>query len=378
MDEVTVLTCGARYGASKRVTKGSDGAPVVSGYNAGALFAVGRRPVTGITELSALLLELEGLPSAFVIRGAPVSDLPEAAVRRKKVNFRTPESGRDWVMIDLDKIVLPDGLDLARNTTAVIEHLVELLPPEFRTVTYHYQLSSSAGLGDPRKISAHLWFWLAEPCPDEKLKRWAKAVNKRAGYKLIDPALFNDVQAHYMAAPIFENVANPFPVRSGLVKKGHDAVSIKYIEAPAAPSLPASGGFEPGPGFEGWLTKIGDHPGGEGFHEPIIRAIASYVAEHGRDGTDTEELFRAVSTRVLKADRSKHEEIYVAHMAGRDHITPAIAGALEKYGDIPVSQRRSRLTSNVTPVEMPRSLPREEAYKELSGTLDQIMGSTTP
>ena len=57
--------------------------------------------------------------------------------------------------------------------------------------------------------------------------------NARAGMKLIDPALFNDVQAHFTAAPVFEGLVDPFSVRSGLVRKEVDEVALK-LPAPKA------------------------------------------------------------------------------------------------------------------------------------------------
>ncbi len=374
-DQITILICPPNFSASKRFTREGDDSITVKGFNAGALFGVLIRTVENIRDLSAVLLALEDMSTSFVIRGSPVQGLSHTNVRRTKKNFATPAIGRRWALIDIDKIALPVGLDLSRDFEGVLQHLTTLLPEEFHDVSYHYQLSSSAGMGDPSKVSVHLWFWLSEPWTDEALKTWAKAVNSRVNTKLIDPALFNDVQAHYTAAPIFEGVDNPFPVRSGLVMKGSAAVSIRAIEAPEAQRSPAvAGDFEPGLGFEGWLAKIGDHPGGEGFHEPIIRAIASYVRANGRDGTDPEKLFEFVSKRVMEADRSQHDDDYIALMASRDHIMVAIEGALVKYGDVTISRRRSRLTSDTSPLERPSSLSPDEAYKALSEALNGIIG----
>ncbi len=250
--------------------------------------------------------------------------------------------------IDFDKIQLPPGLNL-QDIGAVCEHLIALLPAEFHGASYHWQLSSSAGIKDPSIVSLHLWFWLDRPVPDALLRGWALHWNSQVGTKLIDPALFNDVQAHYTAAPIFEGLRDPFPVRSGLVRKEVDEVALRLPRAKKTP--PARVGAklpQPGGGFEAFLRQIGDHEGGSGFHNPIIRAVASYVATHGRDGTDIEALYGIVRARVLAADRSKHDDAYVEGMASREHIIPAIEQASAKFGE-PNPRRKSRQIPGARP-----------------------------
>lgn len=374
-ETLTILFCGKDCSASKKITPKVGGGVDIKGFNAGMQFGVMIRHVEGIDALSQHLTALESMPDAFVIRGSPTTEVdPAQSCRRTKENFITPEIGKRWVMIDFDKLPIPSELDLTIDPGAAIEHLVKQLPKEFHNASYHYQLSSSAGFSAPETISAHVWFWLADPWPDEKLKTWAKAVNKKAGSKLVDPALFNDVQAHYTASPIFEGVTDPFPKRSALIKKTKDAVSIREIKIPKCPASQPSGQFESGPGFDWWLACIGDHQGGDGFHEPIIKAIASYVSTHGRDDTDKEALFGIMSARVLAADRSRHDDGYVEiTMAGREHLMQAIEGALQKYGDRSSSRRRSRLVTGVIPPVPKTSLSSTEAHQRLSNALDSII-----
>ena len=379
-DEITILVCWQGHSASKRFVLGKDGQIEKVDYNAGMFFGVMTRSVSDIFSLSTVLQAVETLPNAFVIRGALIKPpAPESGIRRLKENFATPPQGRRWALIDFDKINVPEGLDLAKDMKAVIEHLVTLLPTEFHDCSYHYQLSSSAGMGNPDNVSAHVWFWLSEAWPDDKLKAWAKAINAKVGYKLIDPALFNDVQAHYTAAPVFEGMANPFPVRSALVEKSRHAVSIREIQATEDPAPQVSGPIESGPGFEGWLARIGDHPGGEGFHEPIIRAAASYVSTHGRDDTDKEALFKTIRDRVIAADRSQHDDDYVEkQMASRDHIMDAINGALPKFGTKkPIAQRKSIATLGATPHFEGDGLSAAEASARLQDVLNEFFAPST-
>jgi hypothetical protein len=312
--------------------------------------------VSNLAELSSALTTLESMPNCFVIRGAPAPGLDcTRAQQRTKTNFQTPVRGGHWVLIDFDKVPLPDALRLADGVAAVCEYLITLLPPEFHHASYHWQLSSSAGIGDPSVVSMHLWFWLDRPIPDAYLKAWGSAWNaankhRVAGKSIIDTRLFNDVQAHYTAAPTFVGMADPFPVRSGLVRKSVDVVAIKL--PPRSDKRERLDGVDcailKARGFEAILAEIGDHAGGSGFHDPIIRAVASYASTQGRGNTDTEALYEAVRARVLAADRSAHNDAYIEKMASREHIVPAIEQALEKFGGAS-PRRKSRKIEGLAP-----------------------------
>jgi hypothetical protein len=312
--------------------------------------------VSNLAELSSALTTLESMPNCFVIRGAPAPGLDcTRAQQRTKTNFQTPVRGGHWVLIDFDKVPLPDALRLADGVAAVCEYLITLLPPEFHHASYHWQLSSSAGIGDPSVVSMHLWFWLDRPIADTDLKTWGSAWNaankdRVAGKSIIDTRLFNDVQAHYTAAPTFVGMSDPFPVRSGLVRKSVDEVAITL---PPRSTKRERGDAVDGVilkarGFEAILTEIGDHSGGRGFHGPIIRAVASYASTHGRHGTDIEALYEAVRARVLAADRSRHDDEHIEKAASREHIIPAIEQALAKFGG-PSPRRKSRQIEGVAP-----------------------------
>ena len=385
-DFVTILMTCPGYTASKRFVSTVDGV-VKHDYNAGLLFKVFEpMPVGNITDLSELLTALESWSSCLVIRGAPRdAGYIGKWVRRKgsgmEGNFHTPPDGRHWVLIDFDKIVIPKRLSLKKSPVAAREYLVKLLPAEFHDATYHWSLSSSAGMGDPTKVSMHLWFWLLSPTPDSVLKAWAKDVNQRAGLKLVDPALFQHVQAHYTAAPIFEGLPDPFPVRSGFEVKSQPFVDLKLPPASAGISTrstrsaePANGGATSGgSGFEYHLSLIGDQAGGEGFHSPIVSAVASYVATNGTDGTDIEALYDLVRAAVLAADASRHDAAYIEHMASRAHIVSAIESALKKFGAQPVGRRKAKLHTGIQPHFKAQPVSVAEAQRQIAA-LAQLFG----
>lgn len=262
-------------------------------------------------------------------------------------------------MFDIDKLPLPSALTLSTETIPqVLDYVVKELPVEFHDASFYWQLSSSAGLRDPSIVSMHLWFWLARPTTDHDLKRWGKAVNKAKGFSLIDLHMFDDIQAHYTAAPIFEGMDDPFPERSGLIEKAsHEVALVLPAEQPLPPRPLKQKGTctrtskqtrgSSGHGFEHKLSLIGDHGGGEGFHGPIISAIASYVATAGRDNVNREWLLETVRNRVLAADSTQHDPSYIDIKASREYLMPAIDGALEKFGD--AVKKRSRVTHGVKP-----------------------------
>lgn len=347
---LTVLWVQKGYSATKTITPGANGEPPqVRAFNAGFGFDVKEQiPIRSLADLSLALSCLEHEPMAFVVRGAPVAglDLSKPVHRRGsdagesfQGNFRTPSQGWQFVMLDFDKVALPSRMTLTpRTVSKVMAYLVKQLPQEFRDASYHWQLSSSAGLFDASKVSAHLWFWLDRPVADGDLKRWAKHIKEVKGFELIDPSVFQHVQPHYTAAPIFKGMEDPFPARSGLVHGKQSCVVLKLpANVPPAPRARAVGhavtaGAAAG-GFDCHLSRIGDHPGGEGFHAPLRDAAASYVATHGAEKTDPEVLYELLRDAALRANRTGHSDAEVEARCSRDHILPLITSALRKYGD---------------------------------------------
>ena len=366
IDTVTILQTKPGHLATKKFIKPSAKAEIaIQPYDAGILYKVlGIAGVNNINDLSVVLQYCEQNPNALIIRGEPVTDeVLESWVRRKgsgvgeafQGNFMTPINGRHYFEIDIDKLTLPTGWELDQTSIRKIcEHLVHLLPPEFHEASYHWQLSSSAGVFDISKVSAHLWFWLTRPVPDADLKVWAKRVNNLTGIKLVDGALFQHVQPHYVAAPIFEGMDDPFPIRSGLVSKLFNSVDLQTTPPISSENTEDMSSRSTlmttiGSGFEYHLGQIGDHSGGDGFHMPIVQAAASYVAEHGTENLDVEKLFQMIQQRVQTADSTNHSKSEVIGRARREHIMPAITSAIRKYGEAANQRRKSRRLIGITP-----------------------------
>jgi hypothetical protein len=119
-----------------------------------------------------------------------------------------------------------------------------------------------------------------DPVSATDLTRWCRTANQRAGYRLIDPALFRAVQPHYIAAPIFAGIPDPLPARHGVRIGLDDAVSLVIPEPDRAHHYAGGTSFAVGRGVTAYLAEIG---GPRGFRGPMLSAIASYFSINGGD-----------------------------------------------------------------------------------------------
>ena len=179
------------------------------------LFEHSKIEINSLDALAKQLKMLEDQPGCQVIRGQLIEGRENQAIRRtsryrgsQEANFES--CSRPWCLIDIDDISLPLRFsDYQNNATEIVAHAVSHLPEEFRSVQCWYQFSSSMGIKKD-KIRLHLWYWLARPCSDEEMKGWLQE-------SPVDLALFNPVQPHFTANPIFlEGALDPFPDRSGM------------------------------------------------------------------------------------------------------------------------------------------------------------------
>ena len=328
-----------------------------------------------LEQLSALLMRLEDDPSRLIIRGTATDDIDASKpVRRKKADaLSLPQEAPfvdkpiSWLMLDIDKQLLPPTIDLLTQPVEAIEHLISQLPAEFHSCSVHYQLSGSAGVDYTDRVSAHLVFWLDKPTTSTQLKAWAKAVNSK--HRLIDDALFNPVQPHYTSKPSFPtDYTDPFAGRrSGLIKKSHEAVTIDYtlVEKVKQHRLThPQQHFEGVSGYENILAQLGDGLGGDGFHNPLRRGVASHVAVSGREKAEAtrESLKVDLRERIDDADSSNHtfEEIEVRK--SDSYLDALIGSAIEKYGD----------ANAAAPYFDIVELPLEEAEEKLNQTIDEF------
>ena len=311
-----------------------------------AYFVAESFEVADLDGLSTLLHKLENDPARFLIRGHVIDgvDLTQRLRRRIADGLSSPQEAPfkdlpiSWLMIDVDKYPIPKNIDLLTQTLQAVEHIVQQLPKQFGECSYHYQLSGSAGVNYTDRISVHLVFWLDRPATSSQLKTWAKAVN--SDNKLIDDSLYNPVQPHYTAKPSFPvGFEDPFEGRrSGLIKKSKPCVSIDFSVVETVTqqrkTVPQKN-FEGVSGYANILNELGDGIGGQGFHSPLLRGVASHVSVNGREKAEAtrESLKDDLRTRIDAADSSNHTYEDIERYKTDAVLDGLIDSAIAKYGD---------------------------------------------
>lgn len=368
---VTILRCIGRDTRATKAWRLLPGAqlPEKSDFNAGTWFRAERRHLANVVELSNLLTLLEPDARAFVIRGEPFPDINlNQPVRRKKRPdkvgrcwFRDVSGGLRWVLLDFDKVQMPAAADVIADPEGAVLYLVSLLPAYCQDISFHWQLSSSAGIGDNPGLSAHLWFWFDRAVTDAELSVWAERHNLP-----IDTALFRTVQPHYTAAPLFTGMDDPLPRRSGFWRGLDDIVFFPIIESQTPQQCSTScTGFFAGPGFEAKLEFLGDqpiNPRGHGFHNPLLSATASYAATHG-ESLDRPALKARLRDAVRAAPKSpQRPQADVARYLSDVYLDDIIASAVENYAAPVLS---------VAPHFLSAPIPLDEAIAQLENTIAQ-------
>jgi Family of unknown function (DUF5906) len=346
-DTITVLFSTSGKFATKQYSRAKDGGIKNRSYGNETYFAVETGAIRDITHLAGVLERLADEPFRFVIRGEPLPGINEKRSRRllhpdKKTGdpatFR--ERARHWFMVDIDHIPCPAAIDPISDPDGAIEYVIGLLTPELHDATCSWQLSSSQGVfpGD-ETISAHLWFWSAVPLDDAELTRWAVAENQIAGHKLIDPAVYRAVQAHYTAKPIFKSdLRDPLPKRYGMRQGLDDAVGL-IIPAPNRknPEEPSHSGYEPGLGVDAYLAEIG---GAKGFRCPIVSAVASWISIHGSKA-NVEPLKALIRAAIARADPGNRPASEIERYASDQHLDEIVEWVLRRHGDQPPKGART-------------------------------------
>lgn len=161
---------------------------------------------------------------------------PEGSPARRAIPpyFRSAPNGRSWVLLDVDDLRVPAGLDPQHDPKAAMEYVLSKLPACFHDCTCFFQWSGSMGVGLTawKTLKAHVWFWLKEPIRDDDLKAWADSLPPNSH---VDKHLFNPVQIHYTAHPeILDGLEDPFGPNSGraretLIEKASDEVDLRPV-----------------------------------------------------------------------------------------------------------------------------------------------------
>lgn len=368
--------------ATKQIALGLDGRSINKiGYPRVKHFHVEPYHVSSIKSLAAVLAHKENDFCAFAIRGdlKEGSQHPQQIVNRRLHDHPRKDgsvlpanwqpASRQWVMLDLDKIHGPDYLDPFEDPEGCVAWVQDQLPKEFHDTTVYWQFSSSQNI--PKKIDEpipstlclHLWFWLNRPVSDTELKLFFDRNSP------VDRALFNAVQAHYTAPPIFLNgLKDPLPRRSGLIEHDQDVVTLPTIDTTPkiCSSYPTQQGGREARGFENIISLIGDGPGLIGFHEAILRSTASFVVQHGENGTDVEYLKSRVRGALDKAPKSpSRSPVELERYASEKFLNDIINGAITKFGQVQINFAPQH------PPEYPnKGVPIEQTMGPLKAAID--------
>jgi hypothetical protein len=334
-DRVTVLRAKAGKLLTKRWTR-FGGKLQETAYDKAWRFTATEHRVSNVRTLGELIQKISADPHSAVVRGAIAdganrSDLLRRARPRGSVPATLLPKRRYWLALDIEKIDCPPNIDLVCEPDRTAEHAISLLPPAFHEVTCFWQFTG--GHGVKPGIRLRLWYWANRLTSDEELRRWLGERVRQDGVPPpqwprrwpIDPVLFNPIQLHYTAAPIFDGLSDPVLLRCGWRHGLEDVVVLPDL-APAEVrrwhSSTSNPSTEPGLGYEGWRARIGDHVGGDGFFRPIKSAIGAYFAANTAHA-DTEWLIQDLAA-VIRERQSDRPDAYIEERL-RDLPNAAVA-----------------------------------------------------
>lgn len=222
--------------------------------------------VSSIGELHSLLQRLEPIPTACIIRGRYVGDALAAEVTARLPEYEDRSDGtrlpgrpdhgflfrrKSYFEDQPLHVAMFDVEDthtetdpLADPEGACREWIRANLPTAFHEVSFSWQLSNSFGHPSKTGLRAHLWFWLSQPRTSATLKAWAKQTQLA-----VDHSVFNPVQVHYTAGPMFESgIRDPVTKRSGFYQSFiADEVMIMDIPESAEPEPAPTVGTDEAP-----------------------------------------------------------------------------------------------------------------------------------
>jgi hypothetical protein len=249
-ESLSVLqTAGGQYRAGKSYRPDPSGqrrAVKVDDYTSGWVFLCNTVWFGSLEEVFEILKELSKDPCKFVVRGYledehcelrkhPITNETGYLVKRRTVRHHGSdgyftEVSRQLHMLDFDGVPLPEDMSVVADPEGCIKWAVEhLLPPEFADASFIYQLSASAGLTKlDNELNVHLWFFTNREYANKEMRTWAKWWNAKQQRKIVDPALFTEVQPHYTNEPeLLEDLVDPLAGRRlGLIRRRRRTVKL--------------------------------------------------------------------------------------------------------------------------------------------------------
>ena len=311
---VTILTS---YGPrlAKLVGRDEAGAlAVLSGYEDAATFRVAERFVPDLDALACLLEDLGPQPRRCIIRGAPLPGIDRQRCRRRlfpraEANGEAPatfgSAARRSLALDFDGVAHP-RFDWLADPERTARYLLRLLPWHFHGAGAVLQATGSAGIKPG--IRARLWCLLDRPVSDAEAKRWLAEAP-------VDRSLFNPIQAHYTAAPVFvHGITDPLPWR--IVKIEGPLVPVPDLPEPAPRPRPAADAFVPraktayaSAALAGEVQAVASAPTGERHHRLHLACV---------------KLWRLIDTGALTVSETASALMNAAVRSGIDETDPVL------------------------------------------------------
>ncbi len=275
-------------------------------YGQAAAFTHTSEWFNDIEHVLAVLLR-QSHRNAFLIRGTVRPDAPKVIQRtlKKGDNPFILDTPSLLIPVDLDSETAPDGVDTS-DILAVGDYLRSRLPPELQDVSCVVQLSAGYGLWDyrpgQRVLKARLWFLNDEAMTGAELRRWFKAHNKRGNHALMDAAVATPSQPIYTAAPLFEGMTDPVPVRLALLLGDRDVATVRPPVQQAAPTpAPGSKGVRCPAVLNAAKRMIAQSVSASGRHNTALNSASYMAGGYVAGGACTREEARRVLQEAIAA-----------------------------------------------------------------------------
>lgn len=299
-----------------------------AGYTAGFMFRHWTRELQGLDDLGGALEKLSGKPGLFVIRGNVKAGAPETIQRTYKADGSWIEDAdKVWLAIDIDG-------QPANPDRDHVEQAIEILPAWLQEADCVWRFSSSHGIKPANQLRLHLWYWLARPVGNNALRHWARPLP-------IDGALYQPVQPHYTATPIFVGADDPVSRRLGYYRSTNREASPPWDE----PLLPSEG-------FINWQEIEAEK------RAEAERARASVLPPTRRTGYDAERRYRKIVDEEIEKVRTCQE-------GARHHQCYASAAAIARFANASEAARSARPALEAAAAAMMPEARLAEAYRRV-------------
>lgn len=239
-DRIAMLSCDHKLYLTK--TYCSDGTR--REYDYALSFKVKDIDLEGWGDWYQAIADMSKMPHSTFIRGKFIGKGTAQPGKTKGSFVRTNGNFEDqplhWFMVDVDKFD-PGPIDPVRDTDLAVQEFIKSVlaekHPEFLDASYVWQLSSSAGMAYDKikpdgtrerieasgKLKVHIHFISRTAYTSAQMYAWAMQFGER-----VDKAVYQRVQIHFLADPIFEEgITDPVEKRVGFHQGTVDYVDLK-------------------------------------------------------------------------------------------------------------------------------------------------------